>query len=73
MKGAHAARPTAPLPKAANDDPAWTFIALAFIDEPPSIYSRADWLYKDEEQGDHFLAFKNSVKFTKELRAFLER
>lgn len=30
-------------------------------------------VYKDEEQGDHFLAFKNPLKFTKELRAFLER
>jgi non-heme chloroperoxidase len=30
-------------------------------------------VYKDEEQGDHFLAFKNPLKFTKELRTFLER
>lgn len=30
-------------------------------------------VYPAEEQGDHFLAFKNPVKFTSELRAFLER
>jgi pimeloyl-ACP methyl ester carboxylesterase len=30
-------------------------------------------VYKDEEQGDHFLAFKNPVKFTTELRSFLQR
>lgn len=30
-------------------------------------------VYSAEEQGDHFLAFKNPVKFTGELRAFLER
>lgn len=30
-------------------------------------------VYKAEEQGDHFLAFKNPVKFTNELRTFLDR
>jgi pimeloyl-ACP methyl ester carboxylesterase len=30
-------------------------------------------VYSAEEQGDHFLAFKNPVKFTTELRTFLER
>jgi len=30
-------------------------------------------VYSAEEQGDHFLAFKNPVKFTKDLDAFLER
>lgn len=30
-------------------------------------------VYSAEEQGDHFLAFKNPVKFTNELRTFLER
>jgi pimeloyl-ACP methyl ester carboxylesterase len=30
-------------------------------------------VYKAEEQGDHFLAFKNPVKFTNDLRAFLDR
>jgi non-heme chloroperoxidase len=30
-------------------------------------------VYKAEEQGDHFLAFKNPVKFTTELGTFLER
>jgi non-heme chloroperoxidase len=30
-------------------------------------------VYKAEEQGDHFLAFKNPVKFTTELRTFLDR
>jgi pimeloyl-ACP methyl ester carboxylesterase len=30
-------------------------------------------VYTAQEQGDHFLAFKNPVKFTTELRAFLER
>lgn len=30
-------------------------------------------VYSNEEQGDHFLAFKNPVKFTTELRTFLER
>lgn len=31
------------------------------------------YVYSKAEQGDHFLAFKNPVKFTKDLRAFLER
>jgi len=31
------------------------------------------YVYSQAEQGDHFLAFKNPVKFTKDLRAFLER
>lgn len=30
-------------------------------------------VYKDEEEGDHFLAFKNPVKFTQELQSFLEK
>jgi non-heme chloroperoxidase len=30
-------------------------------------------VYADEEQGDHFLAIKNPVKFTADLRAFLDR
>jgi pimeloyl-ACP methyl ester carboxylesterase len=30
-------------------------------------------VYSAEEQGDHFLAFKNPIKFTSELRTFLER
>jgi pimeloyl-ACP methyl ester carboxylesterase len=30
-------------------------------------------VYSAEEQGDHFLAFKNPVKFTTELRTFLDR
>jgi pimeloyl-ACP methyl ester carboxylesterase len=29
--------------------------------------------YSKEEQGDHFLMFKNPVKFTKDLASFLER
>lgn len=29
--------------------------------------------YTKEEQGDHFLMFKNPIKFTKDLRLFLER
>jgi pimeloyl-ACP methyl ester carboxylesterase len=31
------------------------------------------YVYSKEEQGDHFLAFKNPFKFTSDLRAFLER
>jgi non-heme chloroperoxidase len=31
------------------------------------------YVYSKAEQGDHFLAFKNPVKFTKDLREFLER
>jgi pimeloyl-ACP methyl ester carboxylesterase len=31
------------------------------------------YLYTKAEQGDHFLAFKNPVKFTKDLKAFLEQ
>ncbi|SFB21150.1 Pimeloyl-ACP methyl ester carboxylesterase [Collimonas sp. OK607] len=30
-------------------------------------------VYTEEEQGDHFLAFKNPVKFTAELDAFLKK
>lgn len=30
-------------------------------------------VYSDEEQGDHFLAFKNPFKFTKDLSAFLDK
>lgn len=30
-------------------------------------------VYKAEEQGDHFLAFKNPTKFTDDLSSFLER
>lgn len=30
------------------------------------------YVYSKEEQGDHFLAFKNPVQFTKDLRDFLE-
>jgi pimeloyl-ACP methyl ester carboxylesterase len=30
-------------------------------------------VYTAQEQGDHFLAFKNPFKFTADLRAFLER
>jgi pimeloyl-ACP methyl ester carboxylesterase len=30
-------------------------------------------VYKAEEQGDHFLAFKNPTKFTDDLASFLER
>lgn len=29
-------------------------------------------VYRKEEQGDHFLMFKNPIKFTQDLRAFLE-
>lgn len=31
------------------------------------------YVYSKAEQGDHFLAFKNPVKFAKDLREFLER
>ncbi|TWI44568.1 pimeloyl-ACP methyl ester carboxylesterase [Pseudomonas duriflava] len=31
------------------------------------------YVYSQEEQGDHFLAFKNPIKFTADLRTFLER
>jgi pimeloyl-ACP methyl ester carboxylesterase len=31
------------------------------------------FVYTKEEQGDHFLMFKNPVKFTTDLRSFLER
>lgn len=31
------------------------------------------YVYSKAEQGDHFLAFKNPVKFTNDLRVFLER
>lgn len=31
------------------------------------------YVYSKEEQGDHFLAFKNPFKFTSDLLAFLER
>ena len=31
------------------------------------------YVYSKGEQGDHFLAFKNPVKFTADLKAFLER
>ncbi|WP_094606019.1 AB hydrolase superfamily protein YdjP [Sporomusa silvacetica DSM 10669] len=31
------------------------------------------YVYSKQEQGDHFLAFKNPVKFTKDLQEFLER
>jgi non-heme chloroperoxidase len=31
------------------------------------------YVYTAEEQGDHFLAFKNPIKFTSQLRSFLER
>ena len=30
------------------------------------------YIYTKAEQGDHFLMFKNPVKFTKDLQAFLE-
>ncbi len=30
------------------------------------------FVYSKAEQGDHFLMFKNPVKFTSDLRAFLE-
>lgn len=29
--------------------------------------------YTAKEQGDHFLMFKNPVKFTQDLQAFFER
>ena len=29
--------------------------------------------YSKAEQGDHFLMFKNPVKFTKDLQSFLEQ
>ncbi len=29
--------------------------------------------YSKAEHGDHFLMFKNPVKFTKDLQAFLDR
>jgi pimeloyl-ACP methyl ester carboxylesterase len=58
-----------------------------FIDEPISIYAHADWsqwmhaaipgstlfVYTKAEQGDHFLAFKNPVKFTTDVSAFLDK
>jgi pimeloyl-ACP methyl ester carboxylesterase len=31
------------------------------------------YVYNKAEQGDHFLAFKNPMKFTEDLRAFLEK
>jgi pimeloyl-ACP methyl ester carboxylesterase len=31
------------------------------------------YVYSKSEQGDHFLAFKNPVKFTKDLKTFLEQ
>jgi non-heme chloroperoxidase len=31
------------------------------------------FVYSEAEQGDHFLAFKNPEKFTKDLKAFLEQ
>lgn len=31
------------------------------------------YVYTREEQGDHFLMFKNPIKFTNDLRSFLER
>ena len=31
------------------------------------------FVYSKEEQGDHFLAFKNPVKFARDLDAFLSR
>ena len=31
------------------------------------------YTYSSAEHGDHFLMFKNPVKFTNDLRAFLER
>jgi pimeloyl-ACP methyl ester carboxylesterase len=31
------------------------------------------YVYTKEEQGDHFLPFKNPVKFTSDLTAFLSR
>jgi hypothetical protein len=31
------------------------------------------YVYSAEEQGDHFLAFKNPVKFTNDFSSFLER
>jgi pimeloyl-ACP methyl ester carboxylesterase len=31
------------------------------------------YIYSADEQGDHFLAFKNPVKFTNDLSSFLER
>ena len=31
------------------------------------------YVYRKEEQGDHFLMFKNPFKFTKDLEGFLER
>ncbi|SEM54399.1 Pimeloyl-ACP methyl ester carboxylesterase [Pseudoxanthomonas sp. GM95] len=31
------------------------------------------FVYTKEEQGDHFLMFKNPIKFTSDLRAFLEQ
>lgn len=31
------------------------------------------YIYPKEEQGDHFLMFKNPIKFTGDLRAFLEQ
>jgi pimeloyl-ACP methyl ester carboxylesterase len=31
------------------------------------------FVYSKSEQGDHFLAFKNPLKFTKDLKEFLER
>jgi pimeloyl-ACP methyl ester carboxylesterase len=31
------------------------------------------YAYTQEEKGDHFLMFKNPIKFTRDLQAFLER
>jgi pimeloyl-ACP methyl ester carboxylesterase len=31
------------------------------------------YVYTSAEQGDHFLMFKNPLKFTQDLRSFLER
>ena len=31
------------------------------------------YIYSKEEQGDHFLMFKNPIKFTRDLREFLDR
>ncbi|MFC7520261.1 alpha/beta fold hydrolase [Xanthomonas populi] len=31
------------------------------------------FVYTKQEQGDHFLMFKNPIKFTQDLSAFLDR
>jgi non-heme chloroperoxidase len=31
------------------------------------------YVYSKAEQGDHFLAFKNPLKFTADLQSFLDR